>query len=107
MRSNATHQPKVTYLLTRRNVYSGRLYADDPAIFSLNLINEPTTQPGFDAAQGVPPGATIAAWVDEMAAHVKSIDANHLLSVGDVRRAHPCIHMHRVAHKLVYCVCVP
>lgn len=76
---------QVTYLLTRRNVYNGRRYADDPAIFSLNLCNEPTASPGLDASRGVPPGATIAAWVGEMAAHVKSIDSNHLLSVGDVR----------------------
>lgn len=75
-------------------MYSGLRYADDPTIFSFNLINEPTTQPGFDASRGVQPGASIAAWVDEMAAFVKSIDANHLLSVGDVRIGfHDCTLM--------------
>ncbi len=81
----------MTYLLNRVNVYNGLRYADDPAIFSFNLCNEPTTAPGYDASLGWAPGTAIKQWVEEMAAHFKSIDTNHLLSVGDVRVGWVCM----------------
>ncbi len=41
----------VRTLVTRRNVYTGRLYMEDPAIFSWNLYNEPR-----NPQSQVPPG---------------------------------------------------
>ncbi len=77
---------QVNYITNRVNVYSGLVYQNDPAIFAWNLINEPATAHGFDESRGVAPGATLAAWVKEMAAFTKepAQDPNHLLSVGDV-----------------------
>lgn len=62
-------------VLTRTNTVNGRVYAEDPTIFAWNLINEPR-------CSGCPNG-TIANWVAEMAPYVKSIDPNHLLTVGE------------------------
>lgn len=46
-----------------------------PLCRAWDLINEPV-------CRGCAPG-TIASWVREMAAHVKSLDSAHLLTVGE------------------------
>ncbi|KAJ4914674.1 hypothetical protein Rs2_00224 [Raphanus sativus] len=59
-------------VLTRKNTITGRVYKEDPTIFSWELINEPRST-----------GSTILqSWVKEMASYVKSIDSNHLLEIG-------------------------
>ncbi|KAL2607931.1 hypothetical protein R1flu_026504 [Riccia fluitans] len=65
----------VRKVLTRRNTISGVMYMNDPTVFSWELMNEPRCETD-------PSGNTMAKWVKEMAAYVKSIDKNHLLTVG-------------------------
>ncbi|KAG6484942.1 mannan endo-1,4-beta-mannosidase 1-like isoform X2 [Zingiber officinale] len=62
-------------VLTRVNTITGVAYKDEPTIFSWELMNEPRCQSDLS-------GRTIQAWITEMAAHVKSIDSNHLLEAG-------------------------
>ncbi|KAL2345552.1 hypothetical protein Fmac_006837 [Flemingia macrophylla] len=62
-------------VLTRKNTITGVEYKDDPSIFAWELMNEPRSQ--HDNS-----GKVIQEWVTEMAAHVKSIDKNHLLEIG-------------------------
>ncbi|XP_010457203.1 PREDICTED: mannan endo-1,4-beta-mannosidase 1-like [Camelina sativa] len=65
----------VKAMLTRKNTITGRMYKDDPTIFSWELINEPRCNDST--------GSTILQnWVKEMASFVKSIDSNHLLEIG-------------------------
>lgn len=61
-------------LITRTNSITGVRYKDDPAIFSWELINEPTSNDQT--------GRIVRSWIDEMAAYVKSIDKNHLVGIG-------------------------
>lgn len=65
----------ISHLLSRVNTVTGAAYRDDPAIFAWELVNEPRYQ-GDDT------GDVLQRWIEEMAAHVKSIDANHMLTVG-------------------------
>ncbi|KAG6550288.1 hypothetical protein Mapa_008249 [Marchantia paleacea] len=65
----------VKKVLTRVNHYTGVAYKDDPTIFAWELMNEPH-------CESDPTGNTIATWVKEMAAYVKSIDSKHLLEIG-------------------------
>lgn len=62
-------------ILTRVNSFTGIAYKDDPTIFAWELMNEPRCTSDLS-------GRTIQAWISEMAAHVKSIDGNHLLEAG-------------------------
>lgn len=63
-------------IITRKNHISGVMYRDDPTIFCWDLVNEPR-------CEGVPGGATVLQmWIDEMCTHVKSLDPNHLLTLG-------------------------
>uniref|UniRef100_A0A0D9V3T4 mannan endo-1,4-beta-mannosidase n=1 Tax=Leersia perrieri TaxID=77586 RepID=A0A0D9V3T4_9ORYZ len=62
-------------VLTRRNTITGVAYRDDPTIMAWELMNEPRCQSDLS-------GRTIQSWIAEMAAHVKSIDRNHMLEVG-------------------------
>ncbi|KAH7429152.1 hypothetical protein KP509_09G033100 [Ceratopteris richardii] len=62
-------------IITRVNSFSGVAYRDEPAIFAWELINEPRCQ--SDSS-----GDTLEAWIEEMAAYVKLLDKNHLITVG-------------------------
>ncbi|CAL9076614.1 mannan endo-1,4-beta-mannosidase 2 [Musa acuminata AAA Group] len=67
-----------TYLktvLTRKNRLNGIQYKDEPTIFAWELMNEPR-------CMSDPSGDTLQDWIEELAAYVKSIDKNHLLTVG-------------------------
>ena len=67
-----------SYVLDRVNHLTGIAYKDDPTILAWELANEPRCEePDYCGA------GQFYAWVSEMAAHLKSIDANHLVAVGD------------------------
>ncbi|CAA2986783.1 mannan endo-1,4-beta-mannosidase 2-like [Olea europaea var. sylvestris] len=65
----------VKTVLTRKNTITGIEYRDDPTIFAWELINEPRCLTD-------PSGDTLQDWIEEMSYFVKSIDRNHLLTVG-------------------------
>ncbi|GAA0144346.1 hypothetical protein LIER_04821 [Lithospermum erythrorhizon] len=65
----------VQKVLSRMNTITGVAYKDEPTIMAWELINEPRCVVDYS-------GKTIHAWVQEMAGYTKSIDRNHLLSVG-------------------------
>ena len=46
-------------------------------------MNEPHTSNRWEQDQGKPPGKIVKDWVWEMAAFVKSLDRNHLVSTGE------------------------
>ncbi|KAG2712426.1 hypothetical protein I3760_04G125100 [Carya illinoinensis] len=62
-------------ILTRRNSITGIEYRNDPTIFAWELINEPRCMTDTS-------GDTLQDWIEEMSTFVKSIDKNHLLTVG-------------------------
>ncbi|KAI4378322.1 hypothetical protein MLD38_015813 [Melastoma candidum] len=65
----------VKVVLTRKNTITGVEYRDDPTIFAWELMNEPRCMTD-------PSGDTLQDWIAEMAAYVKSIDQNHMVTVG-------------------------
>ncbi|KAD7479246.1 hypothetical protein E3N88_02382 [Mikania micrantha] len=65
----------VKTVLNRYNTITGVVYKNDPTIMAWELMNEPRCTSDTS-------GRTIQAWITEMAAHVKSIDRNHLLEAG-------------------------
>ncbi len=74
----------VKHVVTRTNTINGRPYRDDPTIFAWELANEPRCKGGssFDSDTGWDK-STITTWADEMSGFIKSLDSNHLVSVGD------------------------
>ncbi|KAJ7981469.1 Mannan endo-1,4-beta-mannosidase [Quillaja saponaria] len=62
-------------ILTRKNTITGIEYRDDPTIFAWELMNEPRCMSDTS-------GDTLQDWIEEMSAFVKSIDKNHLVTVG-------------------------
>lgn len=61
----------VEKMVTRRNTITGKLYIDDPAIFSWELVNE--AQARLDRHP------EMLAWTKEMAAYIKQLDPHHLV----------------------------
>ncbi|MBR5062233.1 MAG: cellulase family glycosylhydrolase [Prevotella sp.] len=65
----------VKFIVSRTNRYTGKRYADDPAIMSWQIGNEPrafkkSALPSFER------------WLCETSAIIRSLDNNHLISVG-------------------------
>jgi mannan endo-1,4-beta-mannosidase len=74
----------IAHLLNRVNTYSGIAYKNDSTIMTWELGNEPRC-----LSAGAYPRSpncttqTLTAWADEMSTYIKSIDDQHLVSVGD------------------------
>ncbi len=74
----------VEHVLNRINTHTGVAYKDEPTIMAWELANEPRCK----GTGPYPPSstcgtATLLNWVSEMSGHIKSIDENHLVAVGD------------------------
>jgi mannan endo-1,4-beta-mannosidase len=72
----------LAHLVNRRNTVNGKLYRDDPTIFSWELANEPRCKGTGPASSGWT-NSTIVEWVYEMTSYIRTLDPNHLISVGD------------------------
>jgi len=70
----------VTHFVNRINSISGIAYKNDPVLFAWELMNEPRYQNATPNENST--GETLRAWVDEMAGLIKSLDTNHMVSVG-------------------------
>ena len=66
------------HLVNRVNYFTKVAYKDDPTVFAWDLMNEPRFQDGGEDVSS----KTLRAWVDEMAAYIKSMDSNHMVCVG-------------------------
>lgn len=66
---------QVKYILKHTNIYSGVAYVNDPAIMSWEIANEPRPM----RPSAIPFYKT---WLSETAALIKSLDKNHLLTLG-------------------------
>lgn len=63
----------ITNLLNHTNAITGVAYKNDPTIMMWELANEPRVMPDL---------ATFKDWVHDIAAHVKSVAPNQLISIG-------------------------
>ena len=63
----------INLIINRRNTVTGVKYKDDPAIMAWQLANEPRAG-----------SCSIwADWVNKTSAYIKSLDSNHLVSIGN------------------------
>ena len=67
----------VRFILSRTNRYTGLKYTDDPAIMSWQIGNEPRAF----STEALP---AFEKWLAEASALIRSLDANHLVSIGSV-----------------------
>lgn len=63
------------FMASRTNRYTGRPYAESPAIMAWQVANEPRAF----SAQGK---EALASWIRDMARAIKSADPNHMVSTG-------------------------
>ena len=74
----------ISHVLNHRNTITGVLYKDDPTVMTWELGNEPRClSAGFYPRSPDCTTETLVRWADEMSRHIKRIDRNHLVSVGD------------------------
>jgi len=69
----------VKNLVSRKNSVTGKFYKDDPTIMSWQLANEPRPGDGKTSHGNLP---AYYAWIKSTTSLIKSIDGNHLVSVG-------------------------
>ncbi|KAK9824422.1 hypothetical protein WJX72_010142 [[Myrmecia] bisecta] len=80
------YKDHVQTVLNRLNTVTGVSYKNDPAVFAWDLVNEPRCDLPGEIGDSPAPASCIAnlqSWIDEMAAYVKGIDGNHLLTIGE------------------------
>lgn len=65
----------VRYIISRTNRYTGKPYTEDPAIMSWQIGNEPRAF----SREALP---AFERWLAEASALIRSLDANHLISIG-------------------------
>ncbi len=101
------YKEHLKFMLNRKNPYTGRAYKDEPAIFAVEVANEPHTSDFMECMlsdvdlknhkdcqkEGMinyQSGKLVSEWLREITSYVKSIDANHLVSSGEegYRREH-------------------
>lgn len=70
----------VRALVTRTNSVTGVRYADDPTLMSWQLCNEP--RPGVTPALMKKVLPSYYKWIDDSAALIRSLDPNHMVSLG-------------------------
>jgi mannan endo-1,4-beta-mannosidase len=66
---------QIKYVVSRTNRYTNKKYTEDPAIFSWQIGNEPRA---FSDANK----PLFIAWLKDISAYIKSLDKNHLVSIG-------------------------
>jgi mannan endo-1,4-beta-mannosidase len=66
-------------IVQRKNTVTGKRYADDVAIMSWQLANEP--RPG-NAKAGAAEKALYVQWIADSAAYIHGLDPNHMVSTG-------------------------
>lgn len=83
-RARQAYKDWVSHLVHRVNTITKVAYKDDPTIFAWELANEPRCRNygPYDRAQDCQ-SSMVTSWAGEMSAYIKSIDPNHLVSVGD------------------------
>ena len=79
MRTPQAYKNYVAAILGRVNSITGVKYSLDPTIFAIELANEPVCSTGYEDQLGVARGSIIKAWIAEMAAYIRSLDAAHMV----------------------------
>jgi mannan endo-1,4-beta-mannosidase len=78
------YQDWISHVLNRVNTLNGVAYKDDPTVMAWELGNEPRClSAGAYPRSPNCTTATITAWADQISRHIKSVDRNHLVGVGD------------------------
>jgi len=63
----------ITYIVGRKNNYTGQMYVDDPTIMAWQLCNEP---------RGINNQEAYRKWIDTSSSLIKEMDKNHLVTTG-------------------------
>jgi mannan endo-1,4-beta-mannosidase len=74
------YQQFIKDILNRKNKHTGLVYKDDPVVMAWELANEPRPHP--DGNQEPEKLDAFYLWIEQSAAHIKSIDSNHLVTTG-------------------------
>ncbi|GJM32117.1 MAG: endo-1,4-beta-mannosidase [Saprospiraceae bacterium] len=71
--SRKAYWDHIRFIVNRVNNYTGLTYRDDPTIMAWQLANEP---------RGMTRSRVYRRWIEDSAKLIKSLDANHLVTVG-------------------------
>lgn len=70
-------------LARRVNTVNGRLYAEDPTIFSWQLCNECHTSDGYEKNNGIVPGSLLYGWLKKNSEYMKNtLGVKQMVSIG-------------------------
>jgi mannan endo-1,4-beta-mannosidase len=73
----------ISHLINRVNTVTGVTYKNDPTIFAWELANEPRCIDANLPTSGTCTSTTLTNWAGSISTYIKSLDPNHMVSVGD------------------------
>lgn len=78
-------QDHITFIATRVNSVTKQKYSDDKTILSWNLANEPRYFFNATQCHSNPQSCvnTLKNWINVTSTHLKSVDPNHLVAIGE------------------------
>jgi len=78
-KANDAYKKYIELLINRENTYTGIIYKNDPTIMSWQLANEPRPGAGEERNKN---SEVFSQWIKQTALYIKSLDSNHLVSIG-------------------------
>jgi mannan endo-1,4-beta-mannosidase len=79
-KSRVAFKKRIKQILERKNTVNGRIYRDEPTILAWELANELEYQ-HFTSNE-------VRSWIKDISGFVKSLDKNHLVTVGIMTNSH-------------------
>jgi len=75
-KSRAAFKNRIKQIIERRNILSGRLYREEPAILAWEIANE--------LEYGHFSGPQVRSWVEDISGFIRRLDRNHLITISIV-----------------------
>ncbi len=79
VKAQELYRKYINMIINRKNVYTKKLYKNDPAVMTWQLANEPRPSTAGDPLESI---KIFSKWVDETAGYIHSLAPNQLVSTG-------------------------
>ncbi|WP_165953081.1 glycoside hydrolase 5 family protein [Pedobacter changchengzhani] len=78
-KAQALYRKYINMIINRKNIYTNKIYKNDPTVMTWQLANEPRPSTAGDPVESM---KIFSKWVDDVAGYIHSLAPNQLVSTG-------------------------